>query len=97
LLFGLLDAASYLFSKVEASGHGTGKLPTDILDSLDFIVPDDRTSLRIIQFLDALNDKIAANHTEDGTLAALRDMLPPKLMSGEIRIKDTEKIAAAAQ
>jgi hypothetical protein len=94
---GLLDAAPYLFSKVEASGHGTGKLPTDVLDSLDFVAPDDRTRcLGIIQPLDALNDKIAANHTEGGTLVALRDMLLPKLMSGEIRVKDAEKIAEAA-
>ena len=30
------------------------------------------------------------------TLAATRDLLLPKLMSGEIRVKDAEKIAEAA-
>ena len=96
LLYGLLDAAPYLFSKVEASGHGTGKLPTEILDGLDFVVPDDAVRLRLIKPLDALNDRIAANHVESYTLAALRDLLLPKLMSGEIRVKDAEKAVAEA-
>ncbi|MEY9638697.1 type I restriction enzyme S subunit [Bradyrhizobium japonicum] len=96
LLFGLLDATPYLFSKVEASGHGTGTLPTKLLEGLDFVVPDGPSHFHIIQPLDALNNKIAANQTEDGTLAALRDLLLPKLISGEIRVKDAEKIVEAA-
>ena len=39
LLFAILEASQWLFSKVQASGHGTGVLPTDIIESLDFIVP----------------------------------------------------------
>ncbi|MGD9714851.1 MAG: restriction endonuclease subunit S [Thermomicrobiales bacterium] len=37
-----------------------------------------------------------ANRSQSRTLAKLRDLLLPKLMSGEIRVKDAEKIAAAA-
>lgn len=37
-----------------------------------------------------------ANEKENNTLAAIRDLLLPKLMSGEIRIKEAEKIAEAA-
>jgi len=36
--------------------------------------------------------KIAANERESRTLAALRDTLLPKLLSGEIRISDLEKM-----
>ena len=40
--------------------------------------------------------KIAGNADETQTLAATRDLLLPKLMSGEIRVRDAEKIAEAA-
>lgn len=38
-----------------------------------------------------------ANRVEIQTLAATRDLLLPKLMSGEIRVRDAEKIVEAAQ
>jgi len=37
-----------------------------------------------------------ANEVESKTLAALRDLLLPQLLSGEIRIKDAEKLVAEA-
>jgi type I restriction enzyme S subunit len=42
-----------------------------------------------------LIDRMEANKREDRTLAATRDLLLPKLMSGEIRIKDAEKVVEA--
>lgn len=39
--------------------------------------------------------QIDANLAESATLAALRDLLLPKLISGEIRLKDAEKELAA--
>ena len=44
-----------------------------------------------------LFERIAANEVEIRTLASTRDLLLPKLMSGEIRVRDAEKIAEAAQ
>jgi type I restriction enzyme S subunit len=41
-----------------------------------------------------LHARIAANERENLTLAQMRDLLLPKLMSGEIRIKDAEKAVA---
>jgi type I restriction enzyme S subunit len=43
-----------------------------------------------------LIDRLEANKQEIATLAQTRDLLLPKLMSGEIRMKDAEKIAEAA-
>jgi type I restriction enzyme, S subunit len=37
-----------------------------------------------------------ANDAESGTLAALRDTLLPKLISGELRVKDAERLVAEA-
>jgi type I restriction enzyme S subunit len=41
-------------------------------------------------------DRIRAALFENRALAATRDALLPKLMSGEIRVKDAERIAEAA-
>jgi len=41
-------------------------------------------------------DLIAANEVQSRTLAALRDALLPKLMSGEIRVRDAARLAAEA-
>ncbi|MFS8037919.1 restriction endonuclease subunit S [Xanthobacter sp. AM11] len=39
-----------------------------------------------------LFDRIVANEKENITLAATRDLLLPKLMSGEVRVKDAERM-----
>ncbi len=36
-------------------------------------------------------DRIVANIHESRALAATRDLLLPKLMSGEVRVKDAER------
>ena len=41
-----------------------------------------------------LFERSIANDLESRTLAQTRDLLLPKLMTGEIRIKDAEKIMA---
>jgi len=55
---------------------------------------------RIIAEFDALvgpiRQRMTAAEEESATLGATRDLLLPKLMSGEIRIRDAEKIAEAA-
>ncbi len=48
------------------------------------------------QIAGPMRDKIANNDRESRTLAAVRDTLLPKLISGEIRVKDAEKLAEKA-
>lgn len=97
LLFGMLDAAPYLFAKVEASGHGTGKLPTDIIETVEFVTPIGAGYAELVSVLDALNEKIALNDQESANLAVTRDLLLPKLMTGEICVRTAEKMVEAAQ
>jgi type I restriction enzyme S subunit len=40
--------------------------------------------------------RVLAACNESRTLAALRDVLLPKLISGELRVKDAEKLARSA-
>lgn len=46
--------------------------------------------------LNGLQNKIDANDTQNQTLATLRDTLLPKLISGQIRVKDAEKLVENA-
>ena len=55
------------------------------------IIRDKFSSLTLPMF-----DKILNNVLENQTLAELRDTLLPKLMSGEIRVKDAERALEAA-
>lgn len=49
------------------------------------------------EFILPMFDKISANGGENRTLAATRDLLLPKLMSGEIRLSEAEQLMEAAQ
>ncbi len=46
--------------------------------------------------MESLEARILANSLESRTLAELRDLLLPKLLSGELRIRDAEKAVEAA-
>jgi type I restriction enzyme S subunit len=61
------------------------------------IVPPDRLLAAFDKVVRPMFDRIAGNEQESQTLATTRDLLLPKLMSGEIRVNDTEMIAEAAQ
>ena len=47
-------------------------------------------------YADELRARVVANKEENITLAATRDFLLPKLMSGDVRVKDAETIAELA-
>jgi type I restriction enzyme, S subunit len=47
--------------------------------------------------VDPMFERIAANAAESQTLVALRDFLLPKLLSGEVLIKDAEKLVGEAK
>jgi len=91
LLFALLDSSAYLFSKVQASGHGTGVLPTDSLEALSFAVPPADVRDELIKPLTALNAKLESNHQISKSLVDLRDTLLPKLISGALQIENVER------
>jgi len=46
--------------------------------------------------VEPLEKKMASNDTESRTLASIRDALLPKLLSGEIRVKEAERLVEAA-
>ena len=94
LLFGVLSKSSYLFENVEASGHGTGVIPTSALDRMTFTTPEPNSIAydTMLGVFEVFNERIALANTELDTLVALRDVLLPKLISGELRVNDIERI-----
>jgi type I restriction enzyme S subunit len=43
------------------------------------------------RYLSIIDDRVAVNERESGTLTVLRDTLLPKLTSGKLRVKDAER------
>ena len=58
---------------------------------LDFIMPSDKTLSEFGLHIGIMRELIRSNNDENQTLAELRDLLLPKLMSGEIRVADAER------
>jgi type I restriction enzyme S subunit len=96
LLMAMLDAQTELLGKVESSGHGTGKLPSEILLGYPIAMPSLEVQHALARTFDVLLDRIWVAREESRTLAELRDLLLPKLLSGELRIRDAEKAVEAA-
>jgi type I restriction enzyme S subunit len=67
----------------------------EFLLSKDTVIPDRRVQDAFISVTDTYNKRIRVALCESLTLAALRDTLLPKLLSGEIRIKEAEIVVAS--
>ncbi|VCU62050.1 Type I restriction-modification system, specificity subunit S [Tritonibacter mobilis] len=59
-------------------------------EGLEVIFPGDREASLFGETVKPFHNKVLANEQENQTLAEMRDLLLPKLMSGEIRLKDVE-------
>lgn len=91
LLFAMLDAQEELHKRVETSGHGTGKMPSEILLAHPITMPPREVQRERAIHISALNDRIAANRTESRSLARMRDELLPRLLSGELSVDACER------
>lgn len=81
--------------EIEALGEGsTGQteLSRVVLGSLPVIFPSSQLVSAYFDSAYAIQDKIEKNEEASVALASTRDTLLPKLISGEIRIPDAEKI-----
>jgi type I restriction enzyme S subunit len=64
--------------------------------NMPIIWPGENVVRRFTDIVVPLMVKMEQNKVEASTLADTRDLLLPKLMSGELRVKDTERLAEAA-
>lgn len=85
--------------KIESLKTGsTGMTMLNIskLRTFDFLWPGDAIVDAYFGFIEPIWLRIAANDEESLTLGSIRDTLLPKLISGEIRVKDVERVAERA-
>ena len=76
-------------------GATVDRIPLTELSAWPIAVPERAGQLESL--LGAIDDIAAQRERENETLAALRETLLPKLMSGEIRVRDAEKVVEEAR
>lgn len=59
------------------------------------VVPDRPVTMEFGRLVEPLTERIEASVNASASLASLRDTLLPKLISGELRVKEAEKMAEA--
>jgi type I restriction enzyme S subunit len=73
------------------AGTTRASLNAQVLSSFQLIIPPKPIASAFSEIVNALRNKVVAAAGESRTLAALRDALLPKLIRGEIRVKDAEQ------
>ena len=81
-----IEALSHL-----ADGAAYPAVRPEVVAATQSVLPSGDVLERFSNVTSPLLSKIAENERESHTLAALRDTLLPKLLSGELRVKDAEK------
>ncbi|WP_298860747.1 restriction endonuclease subunit S [uncultured Microbacterium sp.] len=87
-------ASDAVIASVTASSEGT-RMPRASwrdLAAVDVPWPGHSAATRISEEIASIRDTVHAGLAENRTLAATRDALLPKLMSGQLRVKNAEKI-----
>jgi type I restriction enzyme S subunit len=97
-LFLYLDLARRYeeFRQLSDAHSSRGSLTTKLIGSVKAIVPPFELVAAFDTVIGSMIAKLEANLRESRTLASLRDALLPKLLSGELRVKQAGKFAAAA-
>jgi len=71
---------------------GRQRVQSEALRNFPIVKPSNQVLERLSEYVAGYFELIGTNERQSETLAATRDLLLPKLMSGEIRIKDAEKV-----
>ncbi|MFY0530068.1 restriction endonuclease subunit S [Archangium gephyra] len=87
-------------AKAWISQHAIGatmpNLNTGILANVPLLVPPDEVLVTFSGIVSALEAQIVQNQRQSETLEQLRNLLLPKLLSGEIRVREAETQLAAS-
>ena len=84
--------SSMYWALVLGRGAGTTRVSLNaiVLSEFPLVVPTTSVAEAFEEHITSLRARVVANASESCTLAAQRDALLPKLISGEIRIRDAE-------
>src|SRR5208283_3392040 len=94
--FWLNCAFNSLVDQLVHAAHGSvfDTITTKTIDNARLVIPSNDLAQRFEGTVASLFERALSNIEESHLLAELRDLLLPKLMSGEIRIKEAEKAVA---
>lgn len=79
-----------------ADGGAYPAVRAEVVAKTPVVIADQETITAFAQRVSPLLKKFAENERQSQALAQLRDTLLPKLISGEVRIKDAERLAETA-
>ena len=99
LLFGLFTEPSFrtmLHSMVTGTSKSHQRISPPALLGRHVLIGANPIFALYAECVGLLLDRVLANRAESHTLAATRDLLLPKLMSGEVRVKDAENLIGEA-
>ena len=88
----LFYALKRMFPTEDSIGSGTvfNSVNKSDLQNLKFVLPPESELVNFQKLVDPLDQHYLNNSIENQTLTQLRDTLLPKLISGEVRVKDVE-------
>jgi type I restriction enzyme, S subunit len=93
LFVAIKSRTSEILQLVDHTGHGAGRLSTNLLARVELNLPEPHENTEAAAGLRALVDTGAARREESRNLKTLRDTLLPRLMSGEIRVRDRRRLS----
>lgn len=98
LIFWFLAASKADFlDAVDEASHGTKRLQTELIDRFELTLPATMATRTLLAaHFEPQIDLMFHLRRESHTLSTLRDTLLPKLLSGEVRLKQAEKAVEAA-
>jgi type I restriction enzyme S subunit len=88
-----MESKKDVFDLFEAEGTVFGSINKKDFHAIKGIVPGSEVVAAFERAISTLDDRIENNERESRNLAALRDTLLPKLLSGEVRLGDVVKMA----
>jgi type I restriction enzyme S subunit len=91
-----MQSIEEVFARFEAEGTVFGSIGKKDFHAITCVNPPRELVLAYEARVSLLDDRVEVNERESRTLAALRDTLLPKLVSGELRIQDAKRIADRA-
>lgn len=97
-LYGLFGSQSFLevFSTLVTGTSGSHqRVKPEYLLAMDVLSPPKELIARFTETVAPMYQRTVKNIEESRTLSAIRDALLPKLLSGEIRVKDAERFVEA--
>jgi type I restriction enzyme S subunit len=92
--FYFMRSLEEVFGRFEAEGTVFGSIGKKDFHAIRCAIPPRAVVSAFERLCSVLDNRIETNERESHTLAALRDTLLPKLISGEQRVKDAERIVA---